>query len=184
MWRGHDPVTTNTAMPLAHRRRTGPALLALAFGAALAGGCRPGGEYGYDRVSHRDTPVEIQATNPDPPEVRAGLVGAPQKIVARNLPAGVTQAMVDEGQQLFGNPCAGCHGAGGTGSPAAPALNDREWLHITGAYPEIVTIINSGVAAPKQFSGVMPPKGGGTFTDAQVRSLAAYVFALSQQGES
>ncbi|HEX2204657.1 MAG TPA: c-type cytochrome [Longimicrobium sp.] len=171
-------------MQLAHARRTRPALLALALGAALAGGCRPGGDYGYDRVSYRRPPEDIRATNPDPPEVRAGLVGAPQKIVAKNLPAGVTQAMVDQGQELFGNPCAGCHGAGGTGSPAAPALNDGEWLNVGGSYPEIVAVINAGVANPKQFAAAMPPKGGGTFDDAQVRSLAAYVYALSQQGES
>jgi hypothetical protein len=28
----------------------------------------------------------------------------------------------------------------------------------------------------------MPPLGGGSFTDDQVRQLAAYVFALSHQG--
>ena len=33
-------------------------------------------------------------------------------------------------------------------------------------------------------TGAMPPRGGGSFTDDQVRALAAYVFALSQQGES
>jgi mono/diheme cytochrome c family protein len=107
---------------------------------------------------------------------------AAAKVVLANPPAGVTQAMVDQGQQAFGTVCAACHGQNGTGSPAAPALNDRQWLNIGGQYPEIVTIINSGVPKPKQFPGMMPPKGGGTFDDAQVRSIAAYVYALSQQG--
>ncbi|HWK89553.1 MAG TPA: c-type cytochrome, partial [Longimicrobium sp.] len=89
--------------------------------------------------------------------------------------------MVDEGQQNFGL-CAGCHGQGGVGTPAAPALDDAAWINISGAYPEIVTIITSGVPAPREHPGPMPPRGGGSFDDAQVRSLAAYVYALSHQG--
>jgi mono/diheme cytochrome c family protein len=161
------------------------ALAALVLAAAVAG-CHPGGDYGYDRVSYRETPEVPQATNPDPPPVPAGgIAGQSQaKLVAKNLPAGVTQAMVDEGQTLFGTVCVGCHGPGGTGTPACPALNDAQWINITGAYPEIVTTIVHGVPQPKQHSGAMPPKGGGNFDDAQVKALAAYVFALSHQGES
>lgn len=160
-------------------------LAALAL-AASAAGCRPGGDYGYDRVSYREEPAVPQATNPDPPPVpTGGLAGAAQaKLVAKNLPAGVTQAMVDEGQNLFGTTCVGCHGPAGAGTPACPALNDAQWINITGAYPEIVTTITHGVPAPKQHAGAMPPKGGGSFDDAQVKALAAYVFALSRQGES
>ncbi|HYH78236.1 MAG TPA: cytochrome c, partial [Longimicrobium sp.] len=97
---------------------------------------------------------------------------------------GVTQAMVDEGQTLYGTVCVGCHGPAGAGTPVAPALNDAQWINVTGAYPEIVTTIVNGVPNPKQHPGAMPPKGGGSFDDAQVRALAAYVFALSRQGES
>ncbi|HEY0035358.1 MAG TPA: c-type cytochrome, partial [Longimicrobium sp.] len=109
---------------------------------------------------------------------------AQAKLVARNLPAGVTQAMVDEGQQLFGTVCAGCHGPAGAGTPAAPVLSDDRWINVTGAYPEIVTIVTNGVPQPKEHPGPMPPKGGGNFDDAQVRALAAYVYALSHQGAS
>ena len=70
------------------------------------------------------------------------------RIVATNLPQGVTQAMVDAGQDQFGTVCASCHGQGGVGSPAGPALNDATWLNISGQYPEIITIINTGVAEP------------------------------------
>ncbi|HEX9937009.1 MAG TPA: cytochrome c [Longimicrobium sp.] len=160
-------------------------IAALLLAAAVAG-CKPGGDYGFDRVSYRETPEVPQPTNPDPPPVPAGgLASAAQaKLVAKNLPSGVTQAMVDEGQTQFGTVCVGCHGPGGVGTPAAPALNDASWINVSGAYPEIVNIINTGVPAPKQHTGAMPPKGGGSFTDDQVRALAAYVFALSQQGES
>ncbi|HYJ80953.1 MAG TPA: cytochrome c [Longimicrobiaceae bacterium] len=167
--------------------RKTPALAAvLALCGGLAAACQPGGDYGYDRVTYRKVPEVPQATNPDPPALAPGALAttAPQKLVARNLPAGVTQAMVDEGQTLFATPCAGCHGPNAAGTPAAPALDDAEWLNISGAYPEIVTVINTGVTQPRQFAGQMPPKGGGAFSDEQVRSLAAYVYALSHQGES
>jgi mono/diheme cytochrome c family protein len=163
-----------------------PALLAALALGVFSAACRPGGDYGYDRVSHRSEPVVPVATNPDPPPVPAGgLAGAAQaKLVANNLPAGVTQAMVDEGQQAFGTVCAGCHGPAGAGTPTCPTLNDMQWINITGTYPEIVTTITNGVPAPKQHPGPMPPKGGGNFSDTQVRALAAYVFALSHQGKS
>jgi len=168
---------------------TGPSRTALAAALALgaaAAGCRPGGDYGYDRVSHRTEPEVPEATNPDAPPVPAGgLAGAAQaKVVARDLPAGVTQAMVDQGQQLFGTVCAGCHGPAGAGTPACPTLSDAKWINIAGAYPEIVTLVTNGVPQPREHPGAMPPKGGGSFDDAQVRALAAYVYALSHQGAS
>lgn len=138
---------------------------------------------GYAKVTHREQRPLPAPTNPNPPPVIAGIGGAgAAKLVAKNLPAGVTQAMVDEGQQAFGTVCAACHGPGGTGTPAAPALNDDKWLNITGQYPEIVTIVTNGVPKPKEHPGMMPPRGGGNFNEAQVRALAAYVFALSHQG--
>ncbi|HEU0013160.1 MAG TPA: c-type cytochrome [Longimicrobium sp.] len=165
--------------------RRGPAagLLAALAVAVVAAGCEPTGKRGFAKVTHRGTPQGVAYAHPDPPAVTPGTsVGAaPARVTLASPPAGVTQAMVDEGQQNFGL-CAGCHGQGGTGSPAAPALNDAEWINISGQYPEIVTIITSGVPAPRQHPAPMPPRGGGSFTDAQVRSLAAYVYALSRQG--
>ncbi|HEX8363549.1 MAG TPA: cytochrome c [Longimicrobium sp.] len=173
---------------LASRTRPARALwLALPLAAALASACKPElPPGGYETVSYRPPRVMPGWSHPDPPPVTPGstLGGGGPKIVARNLPAGVTQAMVDQGQELFGQVCTACHSAGGAGSTAAPALNDKQWLHISGAYPEIVSIINAGVANPKQYPGVMPPRGGGNFTPEQVGQIAAYVFALSQQGES
>jgi iron complex outermembrane receptor protein len=82
----------------------------------------------------------------------------------------------------YGTVWAGCHGPAGAGRPAAPTLSDAQWINITGAYPEIVTTVTNGVPQPKEHPGPMPPKGGGSFDDAQVRALAAYVYALSHQG--
>jgi mono/diheme cytochrome c family protein len=96
------------------------------------------------------------------------------------LPAGVTQALVDEGKTVFGSSCFACHGQEGAGGPLAPRLSDTEWLNIGGSYDEIVTLVNAGVAQPKQHPAPMPPKGGAPLTDEQVRAVAAYVFSISR----
>lgn len=156
----------------------------LPLAALLLAGCEPGAEGGFDRVAYREDPQVPRAAFPDPPAVTPGTtVGAAAvRIVATNLPQGVTQAQVDQGQDLYGTVCSACHGQNGVGSPAAPALNDAQWLNISGQYPEIITIINNGVAQPRQYPGIMPPKGGGSFDDQQVAAIAAYVYALSHQG--
>lgn len=155
----------------------------------LAAGCKPFSDkdQGYDVVVTRPAADEqqiAQATNPPPPPITPGLEssGTAARIQAKNLPAGVTQAMVNEGQDLFGTVCAGCHGPAGAGTPSAPPLNDQKWLWISGTYPEIVNRITIGVPAPKQYPAPMPPRGGGGFSDEQVRKIAAYVYALSQTG--
>ena len=83
---------------------------------------------------------------------------------------------------FYGTVCVACHAANGTGSAVAPALNDNQWINISGQYPEIVQVITNGVPVPKEHPGPMPPKGGGSFTDPQIRAIAAYVYALSHQG--
>jgi len=142
-------------MPFSVSGRTrAAATCALAASAALLGACKPGGDYGYDRVSHRAEASPPQAAYPDAPPIPAGgLAGAAvARIAAKNLPAGVTQAMVDQGQDLF---------------------------------PEIEHIITTGVPAPKEHPGPMPPKGGAAdLTADQVKALAAYVYALSHTGAS
>jgi mono/diheme cytochrome c family protein len=157
----------------------------LAAGAALVlAGCP--GEFGggYEKVAFRDPPGLMLAAVPDPPPVIAGFGGAGPVtpiLAAGAAPAGVTQEMVEEGQQLYGTVCVACHGAGGAGSAAAPALGDGGWLHGSGSFDEIVAIIQAGVPAPLEFAAPMPPLGGGNFSPEQVRAIAAYVFALSHQ---
>ncbi len=165
---------------------TRPSVLA-ALSLLLLAGCEPGAEGGYDRIVSREAPtIPTTFAHPDPPEVVPGsTVGAPAtRIVAARLPGGVTQEMVDEGQQLYGGVCVGCHGQNGMGSPAGPRLSDGQWIHIAGEYEQIVGIITTGVPVAREFPGMMPPRGGGSFDDAQVRSIAAYVYALSHQGGS
>ena len=98
------------------------------------------------------------------------------------LPDGVTQAMVDEGKTLFNGAgtCFACHGMDGAGSQLGPAMNDNEWLQIEGSYESLVAQINAGTTTPVQFPGVMLPRAGTQMTDAQVSSVAAYVYSISR----
>jgi mono/diheme cytochrome c family protein len=160
-------------------------VFALAVLPVLAG-CPGEFEGGYEKVGFRERTPLAMAAAPNPPPLVAGIGGAgaaeAPTLDPASAPAGVTQAMVEEGQQLFGTVCVACHGPGGSGSPAGPVLADAEWIHIGGGYDEITSIIQAGVPNPEQFPGVMPPLGGGSFSPEQVRSLAAYVFALSRAG--
>jgi mono/diheme cytochrome c family protein len=149
-------------------------------------GCPGEFDGGYEKVGYRERTPLAMAAAPNPPPLVAGIgmggaAEAPELDPA-TAPAGVTQAMVEEGQQLFGTVCTACHGAGGAGTPAGPELTDPQWIHIGGDYESIVSIIQSGVPNPVEFPGMMPPLGGGSFSAEEVRSLAAYVFALSHAG--
>lgn len=100
-----------------------------------------------------------------------------------SLPPGVTSEMVTQGKTLFTGPglCTACHGSDAKGMPGLGAnLTDAKWLHSDGSYDAIVQQILTGVPANKSTSGsMMPPKGGSSLTDAQVKAVAAYVWSLS-----
>ena len=101
------------------------------------------------------------------------------------MPAAVTPAAIAEGKTLFeGAPCSRCHGMTATGAANGPNLADTVWVQIDGSYDSIVKIIKSGV--PKaSIKGTYPfamrPLGGSTLTDAQVNSVAAYIYSLSHK---
>ena len=97
-------------------------------------------------------------------------------------PAGATAADVTEGQKIFaaaGN-CFTCHGPNAGGTALAPPLNDSQWLNIDGSFAALQTVINNGVATPKQFPAAMPAKGGAPLTEQQVKQVAAYVYSISR----
>lgn len=101
------------------------------------------------------------------------------------MPAGVTAATIVEGKTLFeatSSNCGRCHGVDAKGGQRGPNLADSVWVQIDGSYPEIARIINEGVPAAKikgQYQFPMRPKGGSALTDAQVNSVAAYLWSLS-----
>ena len=77
-----------------------------------------------------------------------------------------------EGQKIFADNCAACHGAQGQGdqSLGAPALNDKIWL-----YGGSVAQIEAQVTRPRH--GVMPAWGA-RLGDTAVKELAVYVHGL------
>jgi len=113
----------------------------------------------------------------------AGTGRAQQKV--EPLPPGVTPQMIKDGQGIFQGAglCTACHGPDAKGIPNLGAnLTDTEWLHSKGTYDDIVKQVMTGVTADKSTSGtVMPPKGGSSITDAQVKAVAAYVWSLSHK---
>jgi mono/diheme cytochrome c family protein len=111
----------------------------------------------------------------------AALVGT--RPAVGQAPAGATPAVIAQGDSIFhskGN-CYACHGANGQGA-VGPNLTDAEWLHSDGSYDAIVKQVTNGVPQAESKSGIpMPPKGGATITDDEVKAVAAYVYSLSHK---
>ena len=110
------------------------------------------------------------AASPAKPDAAAPAGGA----------AAYSPELVAKGDALFhgsGN-CYACHGQKAEGL-VGPNLTDAEWIHSKGSYDEIVAQINKGVPKEESKSGIaMPPKGGATLSDDDVKAIAAYVHSL------
>jgi mono/diheme cytochrome c family protein len=114
----------------------------------------------------------------------AAVLGARPAVA--QTPAAVTPAAITLGDSLFhskGN-CYACHGANAQGA-VGPNLTDAEWIHSDGSYDAIVKQIIDGVTAEQSKSKIpMPPKGGSTISDDEVKAVAAYVYSLSHKKPS
>jgi cbb3-type cytochrome c oxidase subunit III len=114
----------------------------------------------------------------------AALAGARQAAAqAAAAPAGVTPAAIAKGDTIFHKTglCYACHGTNAEGT-VGPNLTDAEWLHGDGSYDMIVATVTSGVPAEKAKKGIaMPPKGGSSITEEDVKAVAAYVYSLSHK---
>ena len=97
--------------------------------------------------------------------------------------ASYSPEMIAKGDALFHGSanCYACHGSKAEGL-IGPNLTDAEWIHSKGSYDDIVAQINKGVPKEESKSGVvMPPKGGATLSDDDVKAIAAYVYSLSHK---
>ncbi|MEP7002744.1 MAG: c-type cytochrome [bacterium] len=117
-------------------------------------------------------------------EVGAAAPAPAAAMSAGGMPAGVTTAMLAEGDSIFHKgSCQRCHGMDAKGGQRAPDLTDATWAQITGTYAEIVEIVTTGVPKAKiKMAGApfgMNPRGGNNLTDDQIRAVAAYVYSLS-----
>jgi len=80
------------------------------------------------------------------------------------------------GAALYRRACVMCHGERGAGTPLGPALNDRRR-----AVDEVVRVVEAGAPASDTASYTpMPPRGDGTFTEQDVRTVAEYVRSLAR----
>lgn len=100
------------------------------------------------------------------------------------LPAGMTLADIVRGDSIYHGKgaCFACHGLEGEGRPAAGdaltvALN---WAQYD--WRSIDSLIDAGIPQTLTRSPIMmPPRGGrSNLDDAEVRSVAAYIWAISQ----
>jgi mono/diheme cytochrome c family protein len=91
--------------------------------------------------------------------------------------------LIAQGDKIFHGPgnCYACHGTNAQGL-VGPNLTDAEWIHSKGTYEDIVAQVIKGVPKEESKSGiVMPPRGGSTISDDEVKAVAAYVYSLSHK---
>ena len=99
------------------------------------------------------------------------------------LPPGVTAATVDSGRIIYQGAglCFACHGPDGRGG-VGPDLVADSTLHELETFDALVRLITLGVNENSSFTGqVMPARGGSAITPAQVRAVAAYVWAIRRR---
>jgi mono/diheme cytochrome c family protein len=100
------------------------------------------------------------------------------------LPAGMSVADIVRGDSIYHGKgaCFACHGLEGEGRPAAgDALTvSLNWAQYE--WRSIDSLIDAGIPQPLTRSPIaMPPKGGRSdLTESEVRSVAAYIWAISQ----
>lgn len=123
----------------------------------------------------------------DPPE---GVHPDAGRLVAANLPVpdGATKEQVALGERVYhgeqgGATCGGCHGSDAKGSPIGADLTSSKWLWSDGSLKGIEQIVTNGVPDPKEHGGAMPPMGGVQLSEADLKAVSAYVWALSHQGK-
>lgn len=134
------------------------------------------------------TPATLSAqerlTRPGSEEDAADLNedGQPAKLPA--LPRGVTLDMIRQGDELYRGKgaCNTCHGPDGGGMPASGSGITAGLNFIPAEVSAIDSLIKVGIPEPVTRTPVaMPPRGAqSNLTDDETRTLAAYVWAISQ----
>jgi len=118
------------------------------------------------------------ANSPQPPEGTHPDAG--RQTASLPVPPGATREQVALGDRIFhgeasNGTCSGCHGSDAGGTSVRPPLNNSIWVQSDGGLASIAQIIDTGVPRPRNYTGVMPPKGGAQLSDADVAAVAAYV---------
>jgi len=102
------------------------------------------------------------------------------------MPPGGSRDQLVLGDKIFrgqaaGGTCTGCHGADGKGSTVGSNLVSGPRIWSDGTLASITNVIRTGVEKPKSHTGLMPPMGGATLSDADLTAVASYVWAIGYQ---
>ena len=97
------------------------------------------------------------------------------------LPQGVSAEVGATGRVVYRTACVMCHGEAAEGTQLGPSLVDTAWVQGTGAFQDIVRVVQEGVEEPQEFPVPMPPRGNGALTDDEVRAVSAYTFSLARR---
>ena len=121
------------------------------------------------------------AASPQPPEGTHADAGRAAQ--ALRAPPGATGQEVALGDRIFhgeaaNGTCSGCHGSDAARTSVGPSLSNGIWVWGDGSLPAITKTITTGVPRPRNYTGVMPPKGGAELSDQDVAAVAAYVWAV------
>ena len=100
------------------------------------------------------------------------------------VPPGATKDQVALGDRIFhgevaDGTCSGCHGTDAKGTSVGPDLTSGAWAFGDGSLAAITKTVVNGVPHPRNYTGVMPPRGGAELSDSDVAAVAAYVWAVS-----
>jgi mono/diheme cytochrome c family protein len=115
--------------------------------------------------------------------VLGGALVLPAPLAAQrsdSAPPRVTDSLVAAGRAIYQGRglCLACHGPDARGG-LGPDLTDASWDHGDGSFGAILRVIRDGVGVDSSRSGeVMPARGGGQISDADLRAVAAYVWSL------
>ena len=114
-------------------------------------------------------PAPAAAAGPSPDVVAALATANNKSVPAAGAPAAAADASAGAGEALYKQACIACHAAGVAGSPK---LGDKAaWA------PRLALGIDGLTASVIKGKGAMPPKGGSTGSDADIRAAVEYMTA-------
>ena len=105
-----------------------------------------------------------------PPNAAPG--NAPTQVAAATAPAAASAPAAAAAPPLYAQTCAVCHAAGIAG---APKVGDKAaWA------PRIAQGVDGLTASAIKGKGAMPPKGGSSASDAEIKAVVSYMVAASK----